>query len=89
LDFLSLKNDVNVPSKSNKQKNFVGLLKVNDENPHPDPNPDQRHGSRIHTNMPWIRKTDFGVGHKFKCTVPSVFSVGTKIKKLEAKVKGI
>jgi hypothetical protein len=31
-DFLSLKNDVNVPSKSNKQKNFVGLLKVNGEN---------------------------------------------------------
>jgi hypothetical protein len=23
LDFLSLKNDVNVPSKSNKQKNFL------------------------------------------------------------------
>ncbi len=37
-DFLFLKNDVNVPSKSIKQKNFflnqffVGLLKVNDEN---------------------------------------------------------
>ncbi len=36
-DFLSLKNDVNVPSKSNKQKNFfklvfVGVLKVNNEN---------------------------------------------------------
>ncbi len=37
-DFLSLKNDVNVPSKSNKQKKleekkfFVGVLKVNDEN---------------------------------------------------------
>ncbi len=36
-DFLSLKNDVNVPSKSNKQKNiffklvFVGVLKVNNE----------------------------------------------------------
>jgi hypothetical protein len=35
-DFLSLKNDVNVPSKSNKQKNFflisffVGILKDND-----------------------------------------------------------
>jgi hypothetical protein len=30
--FLSLKNDVNVPSKSNKQKTlfFVGLLKVSD-----------------------------------------------------------
>jgi hypothetical protein len=38
LDFLSLKNDINLPSKSNKQKNyffqifFVGVLKVNDEN---------------------------------------------------------
>jgi len=38
LDFLSLKNDVNVPLKSIKQKNFVknyfffGLLNVNDEN---------------------------------------------------------
>jgi hypothetical protein len=36
-DFLSLINDVNVPSKSTKQKNvflnyfFVGILKVNDE----------------------------------------------------------
>ncbi len=36
-DFLSMKNDENVPSKSNKQKNFfllvfVGVLQVNDEN---------------------------------------------------------
>jgi hypothetical protein len=37
-DFLSLKNDVKVPSKSNKQKKpffklvFFGILKVNDEN---------------------------------------------------------
>ncbi len=32
-DFLSLKNDVTVPSKSNKQKNlfFVAFLKVTDE----------------------------------------------------------
>jgi hypothetical protein len=35
--FLTLKNDVNVPSKSNKQKKlcyklfFAGILKVNDE----------------------------------------------------------
>ncbi len=27
LDFLSLKNDVNVPSKSNKQKNFFTFLR--------------------------------------------------------------
>jgi hypothetical protein len=38
VDFLSLKNYVNVPSKSKKQKFFyknfffVGILKVNDEN---------------------------------------------------------
>jgi hypothetical protein len=37
-DFLSLKNDENVPSKNNKQnifllnKFFVGFLKVNDKN---------------------------------------------------------
>jgi hypothetical protein len=41
-DFLSLKNDVNVPSKSNKQKNFfVHILKImkitDDPDPHPDP----------------------------------------------------
>ncbi len=31
--FLSLKNDLNIPSKSNKQKiYFVGILKVNDKN---------------------------------------------------------
>ncbi len=50
-DFLSLKNDVNVASKSNKQKNillknyfFAGILKFNDENSwiriqDPDPDP--------------------------------------------------
>ncbi len=54
-DFLSLKNDENVASKSNKQKKlctknlfFAGILKVNDENsriwiqdpdPYPDPDP--------------------------------------------------
>ncbi len=27
LDFLSLKNDVNVPSKSNKQKNFLKQIR--------------------------------------------------------------
>jgi hypothetical protein len=53
-EFLSLKNDVNVASKSHKQKKivlkhlfFADILKVNDENrririqdPDPDPNPD-------------------------------------------------
>ncbi len=43
-DFLSLKNDVNIPSKSTKQKNleknyfFVDVLKVTDENMQ-DPDP--------------------------------------------------
>jgi hypothetical protein len=56
-DILSLKKDVNVPSKSNKQKNFfkinfVGVLKVND-------NPDPSIGGidrriRIRTKM-WLR----------------------------------
>ncbi len=66
LDFLSLKNDVNVPSKSNKQENFiknlffVGILKVNDENSRIrillseawicDPDP-------IHSKKSWIRNT--------------------------------
>jgi hypothetical protein len=33
-DFLNLKNDINVPSKSNKQKKiiFVDVLKVTDKN---------------------------------------------------------
>jgi hypothetical protein len=40
--FLSLKNDVNVPSKINKQEK-IRILKVNDENSRPriqDPDPD-------------------------------------------------
>jgi hypothetical protein len=54
LDFLSLKNDVNIPSKSNKQKIFfklvfVGVLKVNDENSR----------IRIYTKILWIRNTAF------------------------------
>jgi hypothetical protein len=69
-DFLSLKNDVNVPSNSNKQKFFlhlffVGILKVSVENSRiliqdPDPAPlisgmDPR--IRIHSKMSWIRST--------------------------------
>ncbi len=55
--FLSLKNDVNVPSKSNKQKNlnkviFVAFLKVIDKNSRvPDPDPD-----------PLVTGTDRGSG---------------------------
>jgi hypothetical protein len=30
-DFLSVNNDANVPSKSNRQKTFVGILKVAEE----------------------------------------------------------
>ncbi len=44
--FLSLKNDVNVPSKSNKQKNFVD---VTDENSR------IRIRIRIHKSEVWIR----------------------------------
>ncbi len=51
-DFLSLENDVNVPSKSNKQQKlfltnlfFVGLLKVNGENSRIPGSISQRHGS--------------------------------------------
>jgi hypothetical protein len=66
-DFLSLKNDVNVPSKSNKQKTFffnwffVGVLKVKDENSRiriQDPDPLVRgmdHRIRIHPKISWIR----------------------------------
>ncbi len=60
-DLLSLKNDVNAPSKSNMQENFfinlfvVGVLKVNDEN--------SRIPIRIHLSEAWIR----GSGSVLKC----------------------
>jgi hypothetical protein len=45
-----LKNDVNIPSKINTQKNLVlFILKVNDEN--------SRIMIRIQTKMSWIRNT--------------------------------
>ena len=69
-DFLSLKNDVNVASKSNKQKNLVAILKVSDENRQaPDPNPDwlvRGTDPRIGTKMSSIRKTDFNLGLDFE-----------------------
>jgi hypothetical protein len=81
-DFFSLKNDVNVASKSNKQENFfkknlffVGLFKVKDENPHPDPlvrGMDPR--IRIHTKMSWIRNTDV------KCVPLNTISVAGCMK---------
>ncbi len=64
LDFLSLKNDVNIPSKSNKQNNFflnkffVGALKFNDENSSLVRGIDPQIGIRIPTKMSWIRNTD-------------------------------
>ncbi len=68
-DFLSLKNDVLVPSKSNMQKNFLTKIsfllaswRSQDPSPHPDPEPlvrgmDPRIQIRIHTKMSWIRNT--------------------------------
>ncbi len=67
-DFLSLKNDVNVASKSNKQKNFFCChlerywRKKQDPEPDPelDPNPDPLVTYlRIRTKMSRIRNTDF------------------------------
>ncbi len=57
--FLSLKNDLYVPSKSNKQENlikkfFVGLLKVNDENWR------VRIRIQIHYSDAWISGSEFG-----------------------------
>ncbi len=67
-DFLSLKNDVNVPSKvisRNKKKLFlVDILKVYDKNSRirsdPDPDPLVRGMDpqiRIHTKTSWIRNS--------------------------------
>jgi hypothetical protein len=69
LEFLSLKNYVNVASKRHKQKNcvkklvFAGILKVSDENRRiriQDPDPLVRGMDpriRIHPKMSWIRNT--------------------------------
>jgi hypothetical protein len=43
-NFLSLKNYLNVPSKCNEQKTYIGFLKVTDEN--------SRIPSRIRTENP-------------------------------------
>ncbi len=70
--FLSLKNDVNVPSISNNQKNlflklvFGGVLMVNDEKIRIRLDPlvrgmDPRIWIRIHTKMSWIRNTAEGL----------------------------
>jgi hypothetical protein len=72
-DFLPLKNDVKVPSKSNMQKSVLKKIifgchlegqwwKKKDPHPHPDPNPDPLVRSmdpriRIHTKMSLIHNT--------------------------------
>ncbi len=63
LDFLSLQNDVNVPSKSNKQIFFLFVFEGQwRKSQDPDPNPlvtgmDPRTRIRIDTKMSWIRNT--------------------------------
>ncbi len=61
--FWSLKNDVNVPSKCNKQKNprFFVSWRLIDQDPDPDPlvrGTDPRIQIQIHTKMSRIRNTD-------------------------------
>ncbi len=67
LDFLSLKNDVNVPSKSNKQKNFIKISlllaswrSMTKTAGSGSGSISQRHGSadQVHTKMSWIRNTE-------------------------------
>ncbi len=54
-----MKNDINVLSKSNKQKTFfVGVLKVSDENSRIRIRIRMDPRSRIHTKMSWISNTD-------------------------------
>jgi hypothetical protein len=68
-DFLSLKNDVNVPLKSNMQKHyfsnlfFGSILKVSDENSRIRIRIRIRIGIWIHLSEPWIR----GSGSIPKC----------------------
>jgi hypothetical protein len=62
LDFLSFKNDVNVPSKSNMQKNFNKTCwRLEGQwRKQQDPDPLVRGmypRIRIHTKMSWIRNT--------------------------------
>ncbi len=73
-DFLSLKNDVNIPTESNKQKNldknkfllksWKSLTKKQDPDPNPDPDPlvrgiDPRIRIRFRTKISWTRYTGF------------------------------
>jgi hypothetical protein len=59
-EFLSLKNDVNVASKSHKQKVKDENRRIRIQDPDPDPNPDPLVRGmdlriRIHPKMSWIR----------------------------------
>ncbi len=77
-DFLSSKNDVNVPSESNKLKKLVVCWPLEGQwrkQQDPDPDPLVRGmvpRIRIHTNMSWIRNT--GWGHNATLFVCSIFS---------------
>jgi hypothetical protein len=78
LDFLSLKNYVNLASKSNKQKKmyyknkfFAGILKVNDENSRIRIHlSEARIRIRIHPKMSWIRNTACNV-QRLNVNVPT------------------
>jgi hypothetical protein len=63
-EFLFLKNDVNVASKSHKQKVKDENRRIRIQDPDPDPNPDPLVRGmdlriRIHPKMSWIRNTAF------------------------------
>ncbi len=84
LDFLSLENDVNVPSKSNKQKNvfkkvsFFGIVKVNEKIAGSGSRSiSQRHGSAGPDPDPHQNVMDpehcFGVIHFFWCEFSKKF----------------
>ncbi len=81
---LSLKNDVNVPSKSNKQKDFfltsffVGILKVNDENIRIQIR--IRIRIRIYQSGAWIRGSRSGSGSTPKCHGPGTL-LARKVRK--------
>ncbi len=70
-DFLSKKNDVNGPSKSNKQKNLelkflVGVLKVKDEN------------SKIRIRIHWSKARIRGSGSVQKCQGSTTLNLSVK-----------
>ncbi len=54
-DFSSKKTDVNLPSKSNKQKNLASCQPVTKKQD-PDPDPYQNFTDTQHCCRPWIKK---------------------------------